>query len=431
MQQFDLSERIVDKISIGSINTLAHGNRNISFDESSCQCSFFNVMRLPCRHLFALFKRKKMDLYVPELCDQRWYKNKFENFKRNETIFCSTKKPNSNDSGHPKVVERNSIAEEELTESQKFREIREKATNLADISSKQPETIFRTILSKLEKLIAETTSLINDSHLTQSQSCQINEETNDLDSRCTKDCVCGFNDRDHRSGRRTCTRCQKFIHSVCFGILDGYSDAFNSRLDSSIRVTCHRCPPDKDSDKELLLMSSEEVSKKVIIRAALASLVMGSEVFPRECNQIQPIMSYLREKNWYKLLYSYFMQVDPDPDAPEFLSLRYDPPSESVNIEIDVPSDDENKEDVDLGNLMSIFQSSSSPVVVQQDEDETSSNFPSLADDHRYHTVIEHLELPPVLLNIRPTRAKSVSKKKSCLKTFAALRSIEKRKRKF
>ena len=177
-------------------------------------------------------------------------------------------------------------------------------------------------------------------------------------------------------------------------------------------------------------MSAADRFKKIVIRAALASLVRGSEIFPRESNQIQPIIDYLKNRTWYKLLDHFFMQVDPDPDAPEFLSLRYDLPSESINIEIDEISDDGNREEVDLGSLTNLIHiSDTSPFNLQNTEPHVSNHLPTVGD-HRYHTEIERLELPPVLLNVRPTWAKSVAKKRICLKNFASLRSIEKRQRK-
>ena len=171
MQQFELSDRFVDKVSIGTRCTLISGNREISFDEQTCECSFFNVMRLPCRHLFALFKKKNMDLYVPELCDRRWFMNKFENFKKSEGNSNSTPKQIPHKSVNREDCQNIvSSRREELNELQKFREIREMAVNLADLSSKQPGSVYETIRSKLEKFIDDTVCLINSSDTLQHES---------------------------------------------------------------------------------------------------------------------------------------------------------------------------------------------------------------------------------------------------------------------
>lgn len=44
----------------------------LKVDVESCQCSFWNTTKLPCRHIFAVRERRNLPLFVPGIVADRW-----------------------------------------------------------------------------------------------------------------------------------------------------------------------------------------------------------------------------------------------------------------------------------------------------------------------------------------------------------------------
>ncbi|XP_074602367.1 uncharacterized protein LOC141856032 [Brevipalpus obovatus] len=465
MEQILVSERLLDRITIGQETRMRIGNQELVIDESMCQCNFFTGMRLPCRHIFTLLRKKEDDLYLPELCDRRWYLEKFENFKKREAELSKDTLHVKNNGSEviPVVSDRDQTRIINLTEAQKFREIRELALGLAEICSTQSDEVYEIVRAKIEnfsttiveyinKLHGKTTIKLNitldqgdgknqpipsndDENRSNMNSSVIEEVQNDLDFHHAPDCICKFDDTDNNLSKMSCCHCQRMVHNVCYGILDAFSDDYNSKLDPYLKFSCQRCPQEKYSDKSLLKLQPHEIERKILIRAALKSIVKKCIIFPRESNLIEPVVDFLKRRTWDKLLPIFFQQIDEDPDATEACSFRYDLPDDSINIEISGHGhiiDYDDNQPFDLEELYNFLQlnpgktalSSNSQVPIQSKISIAAEN-----DDHQYLSQIRQLELPPVLVNVRSGKGKSSSRRKTRLKIFAALRTIEKRKR--
>lgn len=55
----------------------AHTSRNAAYvytTEIRCNCDFFQVMRLPCKHIMKFRQLKDKSAFAPELCDERWHR---------------------------------------------------------------------------------------------------------------------------------------------------------------------------------------------------------------------------------------------------------------------------------------------------------------------------------------------------------------------
>ncbi|XP_074594741.1 uncharacterized protein LOC141850101 [Brevipalpus obovatus] len=361
MLQLGLVARIFDRFTFDPICVYTSGIKKFIVDERSCQCSFFNVMRLPCRHIFALLKHRGIDFYTPELCDKRWYLEKFEKFKKIEVPLHQTSTKIINSCGKSSII----CEPSDLNEKQKFSELKGIALNLVEFCAKQPDEIYHSIRVKLENFSQEIIDFINSSFRSEAQSTS--QVENDLD-KFTMRCICEFDDTDSFVNERSCNACQRMIHGVCFGILDGYSDNYNSKLDPSLRVTCHRCPLERSSDKDFHSLSPDRIKEKLLIRAALYSIVRNEEAFPKESNQIKPVMNFLRTKKWKKLLSLFFIEILEHPDSNEFDSFRYSAPSEVINTELDGYqfSGDEDDEPFDMDELIDFIRSFSEKIQIHQ-----------------------------------------------------------------
>ncbi len=75
-QQYNLISKVKIQHIQGQIATVNSTKGKISTNISTCECSFFTVMQLPCRHIFALRKRLQLTLYDINICHIRWT-NKF------------------------------------------------------------------------------------------------------------------------------------------------------------------------------------------------------------------------------------------------------------------------------------------------------------------------------------------------------------------
>lgn len=406
-------------------------------------------------------RKKDDDLFLPELCDRRWYLEKFEDFKKKENSIPKNILRND-DSGNeaiPLVTSENHTRIVNLTENQKFREIRDLTLGLAEICSKQRDEVYDLIKAKIENFSTGIIDFINGSHRMNTIERSVDDETsraavtqevmpvsnnivmggaeNDLDRGLVLECICGFNDIDSNLSKMGCCHCQKNVHNVCYGILDGFSDEYNSKLDPYLKFGCHRCPQEKYSDRTFLKLERKEIARKVLIRAALKSIVMNSIIFPRESNLIKPIVDFLRERRWYELLPIFFQTIDEDPDVAEICSFRYELPDDSINIEIPGHGhvfNHDGGESFDLEELNNFIELNSENASSSKNSEPLNGNrerIPSQNHDHQYYSQLKKLELPPVLVNVRTTKGKSRSTRKTRLKIFAALRTIEKRKSEF
>lgn len=60
--------------------TSSEGRINVSC--STCQCTSWNSMKLPCRHIFAVREWLEVDLFETALCDQRWSSSYYKQSQR-------------------------------------------------------------------------------------------------------------------------------------------------------------------------------------------------------------------------------------------------------------------------------------------------------------------------------------------------------------
>ena len=67
---------------------IASSEGNIHVTASTCECTSWKSMKLPCRHILAVRAKLEVDLFEETLCDRRWSANYF---KRSQRIFsCDT-----------------------------------------------------------------------------------------------------------------------------------------------------------------------------------------------------------------------------------------------------------------------------------------------------------------------------------------------------
>lgn len=52
----------------------------------SCDCGFFNIMKLPCKHMFAFWDRHERAMFVPDACDRRWFKSSLPTVISDESL---------------------------------------------------------------------------------------------------------------------------------------------------------------------------------------------------------------------------------------------------------------------------------------------------------------------------------------------------------
>ena len=73
--QYSLLKKVKLSAERNQSATIISGGRSITTCSNSCECSFFKVMKLPCRHIFALRSHFQMPLCDRTICHMRWTKH--------------------------------------------------------------------------------------------------------------------------------------------------------------------------------------------------------------------------------------------------------------------------------------------------------------------------------------------------------------------
>ncbi|XP_074596809.1 uncharacterized protein LOC141851903 [Brevipalpus obovatus] len=397
MLQYDVSKRLCDRIQIGSPTLYVRIDRTYQVSVNNCECSSFNVMHLPCRHIFALHSRLEKDLYLPELCSSRWYLSKFEHFRRS---CCDEESSPVNTSVNP--FSQNDS--ETLSSSQRFREMKDCAMNLVDVACQQPPELYSLFLTKTKNLKDELLNLISNSI---SVSDDVPSDLTNDSPADPKICICGLNACDdlvNHDNSFTCPHCQRWCHFVCNGTLDCFSSEYLSQNDVNGRVGCHRCPVEQYSCGKIRDVSNQERMRIVYTRIALKTIVLKNLRFPALREIISPLINELNQQDLNSLIQKYFLVWQRNYEA-----FSYDSDHESPIGE----------------KSLSPFYLS--PPVSPQP---ISATIIERVNDHNYEGDLKHLQLPPVPLNIRPCPDKSSkTSRKTCLKTFQLLSNVAKKKR--
>lgn len=105
---------------------------SIDVDGKTCSCPFFKMMSLPCRHLVYFLREKQADLYVPKLCNQRWYKS----YLPSELL------------GDISYIQKKTV----MSQAEKFRNANGLLTRLAEVLSEKPHALFQTYISTLQNI---------------------------------------------------------------------------------------------------------------------------------------------------------------------------------------------------------------------------------------------------------------------------------------
>ena len=246
MLQYDISKRLCDRIQLGPPILYVRIDQTYQLSVDNCECSSFNVMQLPCRHIFALHSKLEKDLFLPELCSSRWYLTKYERFRRS---CCDQESDIVNTSVNPFCQNDG----ENLSASQRFREMKNCAMNLVDVACQQPPKLFPLFLTRTKNSKDELLTLISNSI---SISDDIPSDNADEPPDDLGICVCGLNARDdfeNRDSLFTCPHCQRWCHFVCNGTLDCFSEEYLSQNDPYGRIVCHRCPLEQYSCKKIMM----------------------------------------------------------------------------------------------------------------------------------------------------------------------------------
>lgn len=137
------------KKQIVANNTTSLGNTTIS----SCSCSFFLSMRLPCRHIFHKRREENVSLYCKELCDIRWTRNYYLN---HQSVFKENVFINNADIGRNNDVPVTSVinkSDKVLSSHEKFRTASICCTKLAEILSMCSTFHFKKRMEQLNYII--------------------------------------------------------------------------------------------------------------------------------------------------------------------------------------------------------------------------------------------------------------------------------------
>ena len=83
-KQIQLKEKVKLHVVDDKFYAMSSEGR-IDVSTSSCECSSWHSMKLPCRHIFAARVKLEIDLFEATLCDERWSSSYY---KESQRIFC-------------------------------------------------------------------------------------------------------------------------------------------------------------------------------------------------------------------------------------------------------------------------------------------------------------------------------------------------------
>ena len=126
-------------------NTIASSEGTLVVNELSCQCSFWTMFHLPCRHILAFRATNGFSSYDKNLVAKRWTSD-FAFLSHSD---CTTR-------NNPSVLDHSStvadIAQNKLSGHQKYRKALKICQELASLASKVGMTEFTQRMEKLNQM---------------------------------------------------------------------------------------------------------------------------------------------------------------------------------------------------------------------------------------------------------------------------------------
>ena len=119
----------------------------LSVSSNSCECSFWQGMHLPCRHIFACRSAKEIDLFDSLLCIQRWT---MDYYKQNQRSLAS--RLASSSGFHVSTV--TSSTPRVLSQHEKYRKCHLITSKLASLASESTMGEFNQRYSVLLELMS-------------------------------------------------------------------------------------------------------------------------------------------------------------------------------------------------------------------------------------------------------------------------------------
>lgn len=140
--------KIVESLTDGEYFTVVSSEGNLLVSPTSCTCSFFNGMQLPCHHLLQIRSIKGLSMFCSTLVATRWTKNYYVNNSR-LVMVDRTQSLTSLD------IDVNTVKTKKImTQHEKFSLISSKVKKLSSLASEVSSRIFPQRLEVLEKIIS-------------------------------------------------------------------------------------------------------------------------------------------------------------------------------------------------------------------------------------------------------------------------------------
>lgn len=112
-----------------------------------CTCRFYTTMKLPCRHIIALLRNKKLPLYVPTICADRWQRQKAQFSSEREYATPS----NIPTSSQLQVVCSSNTPRRKMTPNEKFRSADIETKKICELLAERPQSQFNELMKTLKE----------------------------------------------------------------------------------------------------------------------------------------------------------------------------------------------------------------------------------------------------------------------------------------
>ena len=137
--------------------TIESKKGNLQVSSEKCPCDFFTSMKLPCRHIFAVWKHLNYPLYCESLCDKRWTK---DHYLKSHRIFKSCEQPlvdevdqRSENSNCFSITVGTQKEKKILSQHEKYRKAFEVTRSLASLASEASGKLFQSRLATLHHIL--------------------------------------------------------------------------------------------------------------------------------------------------------------------------------------------------------------------------------------------------------------------------------------
>ncbi|XP_033107285.1 uncharacterized protein LOC117109145 [Anneissia japonica] len=150
--QYQLSkEYTVEHQQAGDYYVVCKDKKKLQCDVAKCHCEFFSCMKLPSRHIFAVKKYSKSNVFDESVINERWQKEKYKSsqrlFLRNSVVY---------ESDHGQAVSIQNIPapkqKKTLTEQQKYKMAMRDAHLLAETMSHASTKKFHVQLNLVKEI---------------------------------------------------------------------------------------------------------------------------------------------------------------------------------------------------------------------------------------------------------------------------------------